>query len=63
MSDEQTRTEMGNSTPSEYVDAFFRFYHNGTLDESQIHPDLQEVTGRPARTFEQWARSHIENLR
>ncbi|MFD0851999.1 hydroxylase, partial [Actinomadura adrarensis] len=62
LSDAQTRAEMDASMPSEYADAFFRFYADGTLNEATIYPDVQEVTGRPARTFEQWATAHAEDF-
>ncbi|GAB3967136.1 NAD(P)H-binding protein [Actinoallomurus acanthiterrae] len=60
LSDEETRVEMEQSMPTAYVDAFFRFYVDGILDESTIHPDVQRVTSRPPRTFEQWATAHAE---
>lgn len=63
MTDEEARTEMEATMPVEYVDAFFSFYVDGTLDESQVEPTVQEVTGRPPRTFEQWARTHAEMFR
>ena len=47
---------MSAAMPAAYVDAFFDFYVKGTLDESQPRPDVGEVTGRPPRTFRQWAR-------
>ncbi len=56
--DDEARTEMSASMPAEYVDAFFDFYVQGTLDESQPTPDVAEVTGRPPRTFRQWAQAH-----
>jgi uncharacterized protein YbjT (DUF2867 family) len=56
--DDEARAEMSASMPAEYVDAFFDFYVNGTLDESQPQPDVAEVTGRPPRTFRQWAQAH-----
>ena len=49
--------------PAEYVDAFFRFFVDGDLDESAILPTVQEVTGRPPRSFEAWARAHAESFR
>lgn len=61
--DEEARAEMEASMPVEYVDAFFSFYADGTLDESQVLPTVQEVTGRPPRTFEQWAEAHAEAFR
>jgi hypothetical protein len=46
--------------PAEYVDAFFSFFVDGTLDESEVLPTVQQVTGRAPRTFEQWAQTHAE---
>ncbi|MFD0856565.1 NAD(P)H-binding protein, partial [Actinomadura adrarensis] len=63
LTDQEARVEMEAGMPTEYVDAFFSFYVDGTLDESRVHPDVQQVTGRPPRTFEQWARSHAEDFR
>lgn len=63
LSDEETRAEMAQSTPPAYVDAFARFYADGTLDEATVHPDVAEVTGRPPRTFGQWARDHAGAFR
>lgn len=61
--DDEARAEMAESTPPEYVDAFFDFYVAGTLDESKVLPTVQDVTGRPPRTLEQWATAHIEAFR
>jgi uncharacterized protein YbjT (DUF2867 family) len=58
LSDEETRAEMSRTTPPEYVDAFWSFYVDGTLDESVVTPTVAEVTGRPPHTFEQWAAAH-----
>jgi uncharacterized protein YbjT (DUF2867 family) len=54
----EARTEMEATMPAEYVDAFFSFYVDGTLDESRVLPTVRKVTGRAPRTFEQWAREH-----
>jgi uncharacterized protein YbjT (DUF2867 family) len=56
--DDEARAEMAAAMPAAYVDAFFDFYVKGTLDESQPQPDVAEVTGRPPRTFRQWAQAH-----
>jgi uncharacterized protein YbjT (DUF2867 family) len=56
--DDEARAEMSKAMPADYVDAFFRFYSGGTLDESQPRPDVRDVTGRPPRTFRDWARTH-----
>jgi hypothetical protein len=49
--------------PHEYVDAFFEFYVDGALDESQIQPTVEEILGRRPRTFAQWATAHLEAFR
>ncbi|MCP2345879.1 NAD(P)H-binding protein [Nonomuraea roseoviolacea] len=59
----EARAEMEAAMPVPYVDAFFRFFSDGTLDESYVHPTVQKVTGRPARTFEQWANAHADAFR
>ena len=56
--DDEARAEMAAAMPAAYVDAFFDFYVKGALDESQPQPDVEEVTGRPPRTFRQWAQAH-----
>jgi uncharacterized protein YbjT (DUF2867 family) len=62
-SDAEARAEMSAGMPAEYVDAFFSFFADGKLDESQVLPTVQEVTGRPPRSFEQWARTHADAFR
>jgi uncharacterized protein YbjT (DUF2867 family) len=62
-SDAEARAEMSEAMPAEYVDAFFSFFVDGKLDESQVLPTVEEVTGRPPRSFEQWARTHADALR
>ncbi len=59
LSDEEARADMEASMPHEYVEAFFHFYVDGTLDESEVLPTVEHVTGRPPRTFRQWARAHV----
>jgi hypothetical protein len=62
-SDEQARSYMSANMPAEYVQAFFSFYVDGTLDESQVLPTVEEVTGKRLRTFEQWAQLHADAFR
>lgn len=58
LSDEQARAEMTASIPAPYVDAFFSFFAGGSVDETTVQPAVPGLLGRPARTFEQWARTH-----
>jgi uncharacterized protein YbjT (DUF2867 family) len=62
-SDADARAEMRAAMPAEYVDAFFSFFADGTLDESEVLPTVREVTGRPPRSFEQWAIAHADAFR
>jgi uncharacterized protein YbjT (DUF2867 family) len=61
--DAEARAEMSAAMPAEYVDAFFSFYADGTLDESVVLPTVLEVTGTPPRTFQQWASAHAGAFR
>jgi uncharacterized protein YbjT (DUF2867 family) len=63
LSDEEARAEMSRAMAAEYVDAFMSFFADGTVDESTVLPTVQEVTGRPARTFERWAVAHADAFR
>ncbi|HEY9409859.1 MAG TPA: NAD(P)H-binding protein [Jiangellaceae bacterium] len=63
LTDAEARVELEASMPVEYVDAFFDFYVDGTLDESGIEPTVQEVTGRAPRTFRQWVQEHADAFR
>ena len=60
--DDEARAEMSGAMPAKYVDAFFRFYADGTLDESVVWPTVRELTGRPPRTFAQWAAAHADTF-
>jgi uncharacterized protein YbjT (DUF2867 family) len=62
-SDEEARAEMSAAMPAEYVDAFFRFFVDGDLDESAVLPTVQDVTGRAPRSFEAWATVHADAFR
>ncbi len=58
--DDEARAQLSQAMPAEYVDAFFRFYSAGTLDESRVRSDVSDVTGQPPRSFRQWARAHAD---
>jgi uncharacterized protein YbjT (DUF2867 family) len=61
--DGEARAEMSKAMPEKYVNAFFRFYADGTLDESKVLPTVHALTGRPPRTFAQWATAHAAAFR
>jgi uncharacterized protein YbjT (DUF2867 family) len=61
-SNDEARAEMSATMPAEYVDAFFRFFVDGDLDESVVLTTVQDLTGRPPGSFEAWARAHADAL-
>jgi len=56
--DEEARAEMIAAMPAKYVEAFFNFYADATLDESKVSPAVRALTARPPRSFAQWASAH-----
>jgi uncharacterized protein YbjT (DUF2867 family) len=60
--DDEARAEMSATTPARYVDAFFRFFSDGEFDDSAVLDTVEEITGRPPRTFEDWARAHARSF-
>jgi uncharacterized protein YbjT (DUF2867 family) len=60
--DDAARAAMSEQMPAEYVDAFFAFFREGTLDETSIWPTVQQVLGRPAGTFAAWARTNRQRF-
>jgi uncharacterized protein YbjT (DUF2867 family) len=61
--DAEARAEMNATMPAEYVEAFFRFYADGDLDESQVLATVRDLTGRRPRRFERWAIAHADRFR
>lgn len=62
-SNDAARAQMTAEMPAEYVDAFFDFYVDGTLDESHVLPTVLEILDRKPRTFEQWTATHADAFR
>jgi uncharacterized protein YbjT (DUF2867 family) len=61
--DAAARAEMSATMPPDYVEAFFRFYADGDLDESKVLATVRDLTGRRPRRFEQWAIAHADRFR
>ncbi|MEV0403488.1 NAD(P)H-binding protein [Actinoallomurus sp. NPDC050550] len=61
--DDEARKEMLQTTPANYVDAFFRFFAAGEFDDTPVVPTVADLTGRQPRTFEDWATAHAEVFR
>jgi uncharacterized protein YbjT (DUF2867 family) len=60
--DDVARKEMTESMPVEYVDAFFSFFTDGTIDETTVQPTVREVLGREPRSFAEWVTTHQERF-
>jgi uncharacterized protein YbjT (DUF2867 family) len=56
------RQEMTESMPVEYVDAFFSFFVDGTVDETTVQPTVGEVLGRAPRPFAEWVAEHADRF-
>ncbi|GAA2284507.1 NAD(P)H-binding protein [Streptomyces atrovirens] len=63
LSDDEARRTMEGSVPQEYIDAFFRYYADGTLDDSVVRPTVRNLLGRRPRTFTEWATAHAGAFR
>ncbi|MGW4754326.1 nucleoside-diphosphate sugar epimerase [Streptomyces chartreusis] len=61
--DEDARARMSATMPKEYVDAFFSFYRDHTIDETTVHATVEQLTGRPPRIFDQWTTAHASEFR
>jgi uncharacterized protein YbjT (DUF2867 family) len=59
-SDEVARAVMEGQMPKEYVDAFFEFFSEGTVDETTVHPTVEQITRTEPRSFEQWAEENAD---
>lgn len=61
-SDDEARAEMSRTLPAELVEAFFRFFADGEFDDSAVVSTVEDLTGMPARTFQEWAIAHAEEF-
>ena len=61
--DDEARLALSRSTPPAFVDAFFRFFVDGEFDDATVLPAVEQLLGRPPRSFEQWVHEHVERFR
>jgi len=63
-SDDEARADMlGAGVPEPYVDAFFAFFSEATVDETTVRPTVREVLGRPPGAYDDWAIAHAAAFR
>jgi uncharacterized protein YbjT (DUF2867 family) len=60
LSNDEARVVLAEQQPPEYVNAMFSFYVDHTIDVSHVLPTVQELLGRPGRTFRTWAEAHAD---
>jgi uncharacterized protein YbjT (DUF2867 family) len=60
--DATARARMEAEMPTPYVDAFFEFFVDGKIDETTVRPTVEQLTGRPPRTFRAWAEAHADSF-
>lgn len=60
---DEARAELGKTIPAIGVETFLRQWaaRNGT--PAQVSTTVEDVTGRPARSFAQWAADHADDFR
>jgi uncharacterized protein YbjT (DUF2867 family) len=61
--DDEARAELLAFLPSQYVDALFTFFVDGTYNDARVLPTVEDLTGRPPRAFADWLAAHAEELR
>ncbi|GAA2789746.1 NAD(P)H-binding protein [Saccharopolyspora taberi] len=63
ISREAAREAMIAHMPAEIVDATLDFIGSPTEEELHIVPTVEKVTGKPARSYEQWALENADRFR
>ncbi|MGY1945954.1 NAD(P)H-binding protein [Nocardia asiatica] len=60
---EQARVELSKTVPPIGIEAILAGWHAGTIAPPPVSKLVEEITGRPARTFAQWAKDHAADFR
>ncbi|MFX0574182.1 NAD(P)H-binding protein [Nocardia nepalensis] len=60
---EQARVELGKTMPAIGVEAVLAGWTAGLTAAPPVSTVIEEVTGRPAHTFAQWAKDHASDFR
>ncbi|WP_084963665.1 NAD(P)H-binding protein [Thermoactinospora rubra] len=64
LTEAEAREEMrASGFPEEYIDFAMELENNPPAEGSIVLPTVEEVTGRPARTFAQWVTEHVSAFR
>lgn len=60
---DRARAELGETMPAIGVEAVLAGWHAGTVAPPAVSTLVEEITGRPGRTFAQWADDHAADFR
>ncbi|MER7081459.1 Uncharacterized conserved protein YbjT, contains NAD(P)-binding and DUF2867 domains [Saccharopolyspora kobensis] len=60
---EQGRAELLRNLPEDIVDMLLGYWAEAVDQPEPVLPTVEQVTGRPARTFAQWAADHAADFR
>ncbi|NUS92855.1 MAG: NAD(P)H-binding protein [Nocardia sp.] len=60
---EQARAELGTTMPAIGVEAVLAGWRAGTVAPPEVSTIVEQITGRPGRTFAQWAQDHAADFR
>jgi len=63
LTDDEARATMAADGTPAMVDALFRFFSQGEFDDSPVVETVATVTGRPPRSFDDWAITHADRFR
>lgn len=53
----------GSGMPAEAVDTLLRMFEKSVGRPAAVSPEVERITGRPGRTFAQWAEDHAADFR
>lgn len=63
MSPQQARQQMISSVPESVVDGLLALLADAVGKPATVLPTVEQVSGRPPRTFAQWAAEHVADFR
>jgi uncharacterized protein YbjT (DUF2867 family) len=63
LSPEQARQAMGQRMPAPIVETLLEYWASSNGVPQPVSDEVERITGRPARTFAQWAREHADAFR
>ncbi|MER5394699.1 NAD(P)H-binding protein [Saccharopolyspora sp. NPDC002686] len=63
LSPEQARSELGQHVPEDVLQLLLGYWAEAVDNPDPVLPTVEQVTGRPPRTFAQWVADHASDFR